>query len=96
MATTRKVSTAQDAQKDEALEVAEPKVITYNGKEYTIPGPLDVGVGILEAEGELALLKAILGDEQYEAWRATSPTLRTMREFSDIVVEAVGFDNTGN
>lgn len=93
----RKVATAQDAQATEAkADEAEVRYVEYKDVKYEVPGPLDVSVDLLEAEGELDVIKAVLGDGQYTAWRATKPTLRDLREFGDKLVEAVGFDNLGN
>jgi hypothetical protein len=99
--TPRKAAPAQEAQKAEVNETApaveeDQRFVMYKDVKYLVPGPLDVSVDLLEADGELDVVKSVLGDEQYAAWRATKPTLRELRSFGDELVKAVGFDDLGN
>lgn len=89
MPTTRKPA----AQAAEANDV--PITVTFKDASYVVPAALDLPVEILEASNELEVLRAILGAEQYEAFRATKPTLRDLKDLGELVAEAAGFDDLG-
>lgn len=89
MATTRKAQIAE----------AQGELVTVDFRDavFTLPAnALDTSVDLLEAETELGIVKAILGDEQYATWRAMKPTLRELQEFSNRIAEVGGFGELGN
>lgn len=88
------MSAAKNAAQSEATN--EATSVEFKGVTYLVPPALDLPVEILEADNELGVLKEILGEEQYRAFRASKPTLRDLRELGDRVSDAAGFDSLGN
>ncbi|MEV0445289.1 hypothetical protein AB0I84_07520 [Streptomyces spectabilis] len=82
-----------DAPKAEAQD--KPTSFTHNDVEYTIPAPLDLPVGLLEADDEIDAIRLILG-EQWEAYKATGATIRDFQAFAEKVSAAAGFGDPGN
>ncbi|MEU4579978.1 hypothetical protein [Nonomuraea sp. NPDC023979] len=85
---------SKSAQKAEGT--GKPFPVEYNGVTYTVPTPLDWDADVLELleSGRLtSALRMILGDDQYEEFRATKPKLRHAGELMEAINAAGG---TGN
>ncbi|MEV0823852.1 hypothetical protein [Nonomuraea rubra] len=83
--------TAQKAEAD-----GRPFPVEHNGVTYTVPTPMDWdadALDLLEAGRVTAALRLILGDDQYEQFRATKPKLRDAAGLMDAIGAAGG---TGN
>lgn len=90
MAATNSRRVAQQAEAE-----ATDTTVPFRGVDYVIPPALDLPIEIMEANGELEVLAVVLGDKQYKEFRATKPTLRDLRELSELVATAAGFDSLG-
>lgn len=100
-ATARKASTTRvQALKAEALDETQPVppvVIEHRGMEYEIPHPLDAPFELLECDSELEMVRLMVGDVQWKAYKATGPSLRDFGVFMDKVNSAhEDDDNSGN
>lgn len=82
------------AAKNEAREV--PVEVEYKGITYIVPPALDLPVELLEADGELDVIRLIIGDEKYQEFRDSKPTLRDLKELGEKLSEAAGFGDMGN
>lgn len=93
------VSTKTPSKKttEPAPEIPEgPKSVEYGGVLYMVPAALDLPVELLEADGELDVIRLILGDDQYKVFRETKPTLRNLKELGEMLADAAGFGEAGN
>ncbi|MBD0689655.1 hypothetical protein [Streptomyces sp. CBMA123] len=92
-ATGKRPSIAQD----EALE--QETNFDFRGTEYTIPAPLDMPVEVMELAGSddtVAMLKALLGEDQWAVFLSEKPKMRDLLEFAEAISEAAGFGEPGN
>lgn len=80
-----KKTAAVEAEANEA-----PVTFEHNGIEYTIPAPLDFPLEVIEAETEIDVIRAVLGDEQWTKYRATKPTIRDFQALTEKVNGASG------
>lgn len=76
----------------EAVEDTAPITFEFDGITYTLPHPLDFPLELLETDDELEATRLILGDEQWEAFRATNPTIRKFYDLTEAMSEARGRD----
>jgi hypothetical protein len=86
MATTRKSATAA-----EALGTGVP--FTFGGVDYTVTPTAEWTFEALEAfeDGKVAtFIRVILGEEQTATFRATKPTVTTLKEFVVELQKALG------
>lgn len=84
--------------KEEAVD-EEPKVNTFEYKDvtYSVPAdPLDVPMEVGLADSEFEIIQEILGDDQWIEFRKTRPTIRQFGEFSELVLNACGYADSGN
>ncbi|MGI5531523.1 hypothetical protein ACQEVX_30345 [Streptomyces syringium] len=81
------------AKKSEAKD--EPTTFDHNGITFTVPAPLDLPVGILEADDEIEAIKLILGS-QWDTYKASGATIRDFQVFAEKVSAAAGFGDPGN
>ncbi|MEU2513781.1 hypothetical protein [Streptomyces syringium] len=81
------------AKKAEARD--EPTTFEHNGVMYTVPAPLDLPVGLLEADDEIEAIRLILGD-QWDAYKKTGATIRDFQAYAEKVSAAAGFGDPGN
>ncbi|MGW0930701.1 hypothetical protein [Streptomyces sp. NPDC002644] len=106
MTTAKKTTSSRPtaARKAEAEHTEEEHEIVYasfeyRGTEYQVPSdPLDVPMEIVYADGEAEMIEIILGEEQWEKFMASRPTLRQFRTFSERALEAAGYggEDKGN
>ncbi|MFG3582562.1 hypothetical protein [Streptomyces sp. NPDC047990] len=64
--------------------------VEHNGKKYSIPAAMEFPLEVILAENEIEALAIILGEEQWETYRKTRPTIRDFQEFSEKVNRASG------
>lgn len=93
--TTAKKAAAKPARQAE-VERDEPTVFEHKGITFTIPAPLDLPLELMECEDEYEAVKVIVGNEQWDSYMATKPTLRDFRDFAAKVNGATGEDEEGN
>lgn len=84
---------AQEALKNEAQEAV--VTFTFRGKEYTLPPNLNEADGDVlehyENDKPISALKALLGDEQFAAYKAAErPKVKDHIEFIGKAFEALG------
>ncbi|GAA0579353.1 hypothetical protein [Streptomyces crystallinus] len=95
-ATTTKKTTA--AKKAEATDA--PTTFEFNSVEFTIPSAKKLPFEVLEAidddRSEVAIIRSIVGPEQWVAFKDTRPTIEDFEEFAQAVAEAAGFGDAGN
>jgi hypothetical protein len=90
-------STAKNAAKAaEANEEPTGGEFEYKGVTFAVPGPLDMPVEVLEAEDELSLIRAMVGPEQWAAFKNTRATVRDFKDFAVLVTETAGYGDLGN
>ncbi|TDD97172.1 hypothetical protein [Actinomadura rubrisoli] len=73
-----------------------PVEVKYKGITYVVPPALDLPVELLETEGELDVIRLMIGDEKYAEFRATQPTLRDLKNLGELLSDAAGFGELGN
>ncbi|MFD9792343.1 hypothetical protein ACFWXK_15490 [Streptomyces sp. NPDC059070] len=95
-ATTANKTTA--AKKAEANNTS--TVFEFNDVEFVIPSPKQLPFEVLEAidddRSEVAIIRSIVGPEQWQAFKDTRPTIEGFEEFAQAVAEAAGFGDSGN
>ncbi|WP_274911804.1 hypothetical protein [Streptomyces sp. WZ-12] len=78
----------------------EPTTFEFKGVEFTIPAPMDLSAEVLEViedgAGETKIMKAIIGEEQWAAYKGLRCTIREFGEFAEKIADAAGFGNPGN
>lgn len=97
MTETSTAKSKAKAQSDEALEQGTP--IEFKGETFHIPSAMDMPFEVLEiaeAGGRVAIIGAVLGDEQMRKFRDTKPSIREALDFLENLAEAAGFDDLGN
>jgi hypothetical protein len=90
---------AVEAVREEKAEDEGPKLNTfeYKGHAYSVPAdPLDLPLEVGLAESEFEIVQEIVGPEQWVEFRKTRPTIRQFGEFSDLVIKAAGYADSGN
>ncbi|ARX87889.1 hypothetical protein SMD44_07371 [Streptomyces alboflavus] len=86
---------AADAAKAEALE--QPVIFEHRGLTFELPHPLDMPLELLETDDEVEAVRLMLGDEQWQAYKATKPRVRDFGALVDAISEAQGGDDeSGN
>lgn len=78
---------------EEAGELAETRTFEWKGVEFTAPGLLDMPLEVLELDesddlNPVALVRLILGDEQWATFKATKPKVRDFHEFMSLLMGA--------
>ncbi|MGW4446449.1 hypothetical protein [Streptomyces sp. NPDC004682] len=76
----------------EAIEDSAPVTFEFKGVSYELPHPLDVPLDILETDDELEATRLVLGDDQWEKFRETRPTIRDFYELTEAMSRARGRD----
>lgn len=77
----------------------ETVTVTHKGIDYVLPAarrdaPLELAEAI-EADEMTAAVRALLGDEQWAAFKATKPTIGDRNDLFDKWVAAIGLGSTG-
>ncbi|MFK0295476.1 hypothetical protein ACIQU6_34095 [Streptomyces sp. NPDC090442] len=98
--------TAQPAKKNQSSKAAKaeaigmPNTIEYKGHTFSIPSqrklPLDVLEAIEDDRGELSIIRAIVGPDQWTIFKSTNPDIDAFEEFATLVTQAAGFGDSGN
>jgi hypothetical protein len=81
--------------KNDATGEAMP--VEYNGETFMVPPAEEWDIDVLEAIDEQRIthaLKALLGDEQYAAFRKTNKKVKALGEFMDSAAKAVKAGNS--
>jgi hypothetical protein len=73
-----------------------PVSFEHQGVTYTVPHPLDMPVGVLEAEDELEAVRLIVGSDQWQQYKNSGATIRDFKVFADKVAAAQGHADAGN
>ncbi|WJV49916.1 hypothetical protein [Streptomyces flavofungini] len=90
-----KKAVAAEAAKAEAIEG--PVSFEHRGITFVLPHPLDMPIELLETDDEIEAVRLMLGDEQWQAYKATKPKVRDFGALVDAISEAQGGDNeSGN
>lgn len=81
-----------DAELNAALaEATEEGVeVEHNGKTYVVPSPLDYPVDVVFAENDFEAVRIVLGEEQWQEYRRTRPTIRDFQLFNEKINKASG------
>lgn len=80
-----------------AAAVGAPVLVQYEGHEYVIQPAEDWDIDVLEAqenEQYITMLKLILGDEQYRAWKGRGRKVKEFNDFVTAILHAVGSPNS--
>jgi hypothetical protein len=64
--------------------------VEHNGKTYTVPSPMDYPVDVVFAENDFEAVRIVLGEEQWQKYRATKPTIRDFQTFNEKINKATG------
>ncbi|MFF3416819.1 hypothetical protein ACFYW9_19280 [Streptomyces sp. NPDC002698] len=64
--------------------------VEHNGKTYFVPAPLDYPVDVVFAENDFEAIRLVLGEEQWQEYRKSRPTIRDFQEFNAKINEATG------
>lgn len=74
--------------------------IDYGGNTYTVPASPDLWdievLELAEAGQNTKVIRAVLGDKQYEAFKAANPKVKALKEFDALLQERYGFGSSGN
>lgn len=79
---------------------AETVNIEYGGNTYTVPAAIDDYDGdVVDAMDDQKLshaIRGILGDDQWERFKASKPKVSAYGEFIEAWTKAIGLDSLGN
>jgi hypothetical protein len=64
--------------------------VEHNGKTYTVPSPMDYPVDVVFAENDFEAVRIVLGEEQWQEYRKTRPTIRDFQTFNEKINKATG------
>jgi hypothetical protein len=74
-----------------------PTSVEFNGDTFLVPSAEDWDIDVLEAIDDQRMthaLKALLGDDQYAAFRKTNRKVSDLGKFFDVAGKAVGAGNS--
>ncbi|MFF1450169.1 hypothetical protein ACFVYF_18820 [Streptomyces sp. NPDC058274] len=74
----------------EAEATADVIEVEHNGKTYTLPSPMDYPVDVVFAENDFEAVRIVLGEEQWQEYRKTRPTIRDFQDFNAKINKATG------
>lgn len=74
----------------EAEATAELIEVEHGGKTYLLPSPLDYPVDVVFAENDFEAARIVLGEEQWQEYRRTKPTIRDFQLFNEKITKASG------
>jgi len=95
MTAARKTSATKPA--PDVEEKAKTNTFEYKDVSFTVPAdPLDLPFEVAVAETEPEVIEAIVGPDQWTSFRKTRPTMRQFGEFSELVLNACGYGDSGN
>lgn len=64
--------------------------VEHNGKVYRLPSPLDYPVDVVFAENDFEAVRIVLGEEQWQEYRRTKPTIRDFQALNEKINKAAG------
>jgi hypothetical protein len=64
--------------------------VEHNGKVYTVPSPMDYPVDVVFADNDFEAVRIVLGEEQWQEYRKTKPTIRDFQLFNEKINKAAG------
>jgi hypothetical protein len=80
-------------------EGAEEVTIEYGGRSYVMPASLDEADGdvidALDDQHVSYVLQALLGKDQWKAFKKTKPKVRDYNDLFSVYAEQIGLDTTG-
>ncbi|MFF8629685.1 hypothetical protein [Streptomyces werraensis] len=65
-------------------------VVEHGGKTYVIPAPMDYPVDVVFADNDFEAVRLVLGEEQWQEYRRTRPTIRDFQQFHEKINLAAG------
>ncbi|WP_435270928.1 hypothetical protein [Streptomyces sp. 1222.5] len=74
----------------EAEATADVISVEHNGRTYALPSPLDYPVDVVFADNDFEAVRIVLGEEQWQAYRSTKPTIRDFQLFNEKINRATG------
>jgi hypothetical protein len=74
----------------EAEATGEVIEVEHNGKTYSLPSPMDFPVDVVFADNDFEAARIVLGEEQWQKYRATKPTIRDFQHFNEKISKATG------
>ncbi|MFG3176585.1 hypothetical protein ACGFZC_16175 [[Kitasatospora] papulosa] len=74
----------------EAEATGNPVSVEHGGKTYFLPSPLDYPVDVVFAENDFEAVRLVLGEDQWQEYRKSKPTIRDFQEFNAKVNAASG------
>lgn len=66
----------------EAEAAGEPIAVEHAGRTYLVPSPMDYPVDVVFAENDFEAVRIVLGEEQWQEYRKTKPTIRDFQDFN--------------
>lgn len=102
--TTKNVEPVEQPEPESAVEAeavgADEITVEYGGHDYTVPATVDDwSIDALEAAergSPSGVLREVLGNEQYRAFKLRHRTVRDLRALSEKIAAVSGFDSLGN
>ena len=74
----------------ESEATGSPVSFEHRGLLFTVPAPLDYPLAVLEARSEVEIVRLVVGEDQWAAYVATSPTVRDFQALVEKVNETAG------
>jgi hypothetical protein len=64
--------------------------IEHNGRTYKLPSPMDYPVDVVFAENDFEAVRIVIGEEQWQEYRKSKPTIRDFQLFNEKISKATG------
>jgi hypothetical protein len=64
--------------------------IEHNGRTYKLPSPMDYPVDVVFAENDFEAVRIVVGEEQWQEYRKSKPTIRDFQLFNEKISKATG------
>ncbi|MYX26053.1 hypothetical protein GTY75_05115 [Streptomyces sp. SID8381] len=64
--------------------------VEHNGRTYTVPSPLDYPVDVVFADNDFEAVRIVLGEEQWQEYRKSKPTIRDFQLLNEKINKAAG------
>jgi hypothetical protein len=92
--TVETVEVVPDADAELAAGDAEARgdvvAVEHGGHTYTLPSPLDYPVDVVFADNDFEAVRLVLGEEQWQEYRKSKPTIRDFQLFHEKINKAAG------
>lgn len=66
----------------EAEAKGDEVTVEHGGKTYVLPSPLDYPVDVVFADNDFEAVRIVLGEEQWQEYRKSRPTIRDFQELN--------------